>query len=62
MAESMLPINKRNRLHRTADRHKLCADINGAYNILRKRRPGAFSEVKEVAAYVVPPVRLAVAV
>jgi len=35
-------------------------DIDGAYNILRKSRPDAFSKAKGVAGYVVHPVRLAV--
>jgi hypothetical protein len=34
--------------------------VNGAYNILRKSRPDAFSKAKGVAGYVVHPVRLAV--
>jgi len=53
-------IGKRNRLYRTKDGRKICADVNGAYNILRKSRPDAFSEAKGVAGYVVHPVRLAV--
>src|SRR5260370_29903 len=53
-------IGKRNRLYRTNDGRKICADVNGAYNILRKSRPDAFSEAKGVAGYVVHPVRLAV--
>jgi putative transposase len=53
-------IGRRNRLYRTKDGRKICADVNGAYNILRKRRPDAFSKAKGVAAYVVQPVRLAV--
>jgi putative transposase len=51
-------IGRRNRLYRTKDGRKICADINGAYNILRKSKPDAFA--KGVAAYVVQPVRLAV--
>ncbi len=51
-------IGRRNRLYRTKDGRKICADINGAYNILRKSRPDAFA--KGIAAYVVQPVRLAV--
>ena len=51
-------IGKRNRLYRTKDGRKICADVNGAYNILRKRRPDAFA--KGIAGYVVHPVRLAV--
>ena len=53
-------IGKRNRLYRTKDGHTICADVNGAYNILRKSRPDVFSEAKGVAGYVVHPVRLAV--
>jgi len=53
-------IGKRKRLYRTKDGRKICADVNGAYNILRKSRPDAFSEAKGVAGYVVHPVRLAV--
>jgi len=45
-------IGKRNRLYRTKDGRKICADVNGAYNILRKSRPDAFSEAKGVAGYV----------
>lgn len=52
----------RNRLYRTKDGRKICADVNGAYNILRKRMPDAFSEAKGVAGYVVHPGRLAIAV
>jgi putative transposase len=51
-------IGRRNRLYRTKDGRKICADINGAYNILRKSRPDAFA--KGIAGYVVHPVRLAV--
>jgi putative transposase len=53
-------IGKRNRLYRSRDGRKICADVNGAYNILRKSRPDAFSEAKGVAGYVVHPVRIAV--
>ena len=53
-------IGRRNRLYRTKDGHKICADVNGAYNILRKSRPNAFA--KGVAGYVVHPVRLAIVV
>ena len=44
------------------DGHIICADMNGAYNILRKSRPDAFADAaaKGVAGYVVHPVRLAV--
>ncbi len=57
-------IGKRNRLYRTKDGRKICADVNGSYNILRKRKPDAFADVgaKGRAAYVVQPLRLAVAV
>src|SRR6266566_4828418 len=51
-------IGKRNRLYRTEDGREICADVNGAYNILRKSKPDAFA--KGIAAYVVQPVRLAV--
>src|SRR6266566_2047408 len=53
-------IGRRNRLYRTKDGRKICADVNGAYNILRKSRPDAFA--KGIAAYVVQPLRLAIAV
>jgi IS605 OrfB family transposase len=53
-------IGRRNRLYRTKDGRKICADVNGAYNILRKSRPDAFA--KGIAAYVVRPVQLAIAV
>ena len=53
-------IGRRNRLYRTKDGRIICADVNGAYNILRKRRPDAFAKAKGVAAYVVQPARLAV--
>src|SRR5258708_12340774 len=53
-------IGRRNRLYRTKDGRTICADVNGAYNILRKSRPDAFSKAKGVAGYVVHPVRLAV--
>ncbi len=55
-------MGRRNRLYRTKDGRKICADVNGSYNILRKRRPDAFSEAKGVAAYVVQPLRLAITV
>jgi putative transposase len=55
-------IGRRKRLYRTKDGRVICADVNGAYNILRKSRPDAFSEAKGVAGYVVHPVRLAVSV
>jgi putative transposase len=53
-------IGRRNRLYRSKDGRTICADVNGAYNILRKSRPDAFSQAKGVAAYVVQPLRLAV--
>ncbi len=46
------------RLYRTKDGRKVCADMNGAYNILRKSRYDAFA--KGIAGYVVHPVRLVV--
>ncbi len=53
-------IGRRNRLYRTKDGRKICADVNGAYNILRKRKPDAFSKAEGVAGFVVHPLRLAV--
>jgi putative transposase len=53
-------MGRRNRLYRAKDGRKICADINGAHNNLRKSRPDAFSEAKGVAAYVVQPIRLSV--
>jgi putative transposase len=53
-------IGRRNRLYRTKDGREICADVNGAYNILRKSKPDAFA--KGTAGYVVHPVRLAIAV
>jgi len=53
-------IGKRKRLYRTKDGRTICADVNGAYNIVRKRRPDAFA--KGIAGYVVHPIRLAIAV
>jgi len=57
-------IGRRNRLYRTKDGRKICADINGSYNILRKSKPDAFAKAgaKGIAAYVVQPVRLAITV
>ncbi len=54
----------RNRLYRTKEGRTLCADVNGSYNILRKSKPDAFAHVdaKGIAAYVVQPLRLAIAV
>jgi len=53
-------IGRRNRLYRTKDERTICADVNGAYNILRKSKPDAFA--KGTAGYVVHPVRLAIVV
>jgi putative transposase len=53
-------IGRRKRLYRTKDGRTICADVNGAYNILRKSKPDAFA--KGTAGYVVHPVRLAIAV
>jgi putative transposase len=55
-------IGRRNRLYRTKDGRKICADVNGAYNVLRKSRPDAFADAgaKGIAGYVVHPSRLAV--
>jgi len=47
-------------LYRASGKRDLNADVNGAYNIIRKRRPDAFSKAEGVAGYVVHPVRLAV--
>lgn len=57
-------IGRRNRLYRTKDGHIICADVNGSYNILRKRKPDAVADAgaKGLAAYVVQPVRLAIPV
>jgi hypothetical protein len=52
---------KRNRLYRTKDGRIICADVNGAYNTLRKRKPDAF-DAEEIAAYVVQPLRLVIIV
>ncbi len=45
-------IGRRNRLYRTKDGRVICADVNGSYNILRKRKPDAFAHVdaKGIAA------------
>jgi putative transposase len=51
-------IGRRNRLYRAKDGKIISADVNGAYNILRKSRPNAFAE--GIAGYVVHPVRLVV--
>src|SRR6266571_1325761 len=51
-------IGRRNRLYRAKDGRTISADINGAYNILRKSRPDAFA--KGIGGYVVHPVRLVV--
>jgi putative transposase len=57
-------IGRRNRLYRTKDGRKICADVNGSYNILRKSKPDAFADAgaEGIAAYVVQPVRLAITV
>jgi putative transposase len=57
-------IGRRNRLYRTKDGKIICADVNGAYNILRKSKPDAFAlvDAKGLAAYVVQPSRLAIIV
>ena len=57
-------IGRRNRLYRAKDGKIICADVNGSYNILRKRKPDAFAHVdaKGIAAYVVQPLRLAITV
>jgi len=57
-------IGRRNRLYRTKDGRKICADVNGSYNILRKSKPDAFAHVdaKGIAAYVVQPLWLAITV
>ena len=36
-------IGRRNRLYRTKDGRKICADVNGSYNILHKSKPDAFA-------------------
>jgi IS605 OrfB family transposase len=45
-------------LYRAADRRIINADVNGAYNIIRKGKPDAFT-AKGVAGLVVHPVRMA---
>jgi putative transposase len=47
-------------LYRAKDGTAINADVQGAYNMIRKRRPKAFSKAKGVAGYGVHPVRLAV--
>ncbi|MGH2495182.1 MAG: RNA-guided endonuclease InsQ/TnpB family protein [Ktedonobacteraceae bacterium] len=54
-------MGRRNRLYRTKDGKIICADVNGSYNILRKCKPDAFA-AEGLAAYVVQPLRLAIAV
>ncbi|HLG61846.1 MAG TPA: transposase [Ktedonosporobacter sp.] len=54
-------MGRRNRLYRAKDGRKICADVNGSYNILRKRKPDAF-KAEGIAAYVVQPLRLAITV
>ena len=46
-------IGPRSRLYRTKDGRKICADVNGAYNILRKSKPDAFA--KGIEGYVRSP-------
>jgi len=53
-------IGKRNRLYRTKDGRIIYTCINGANNILRKRKPDAFSEAEGSAGYVVHFSRLSV--
>src|SRR2546430_12679936 len=57
-------IGRRNRLYRTKDGRRICADVNGSYNILRKSKPDAFvhRDAKGLAAYVVQPLRFAITV
>ncbi|MGH2497278.1 MAG: RNA-guided endonuclease InsQ/TnpB family protein [Ktedonobacteraceae bacterium] len=57
-------MGRRNRLYRTKDGRIICADVNGSYNILRKCKPDAFppGDAEGLAAYVVQPLRLAIAV
>ena len=55
-------IGWRKRLFRTKEGKIICADVKGSYNILRKRKPDAFSEAKGLAAYAVQPLRLAITV
>lgn len=57
-------IGRRNRLYRTKDGKVICADVNGSYNILRKRKPDAFADAdaKGLAAYVVQPLWLVITV
>lgn len=43
-------------LYRAKDGTAINTDVQGAYNIIRKRRPDAFSKAKGVAGYVVHPV------
>jgi putative transposase len=47
-------------LYRSSGKRYINADVNGAYNIIRKGKPDAFDEAKGVAdAFVVHPVRMA---
>src|SRR5260221_6052068 len=57
-------IGRRNRLYRSKDGQIICADVNGSYNILRKRKSDAITHVdaKGIAAYVVQPLPVAVTV
>ena len=49
-------------LYRATGKRDMNSDINGAYNILRKSKPDAFSKAEGVAGYVVHPLRLAITV
>ncbi len=51
-------IGPRSRLYRAKGGKVISADVNGAYNILRKSRPDAFAE--GIAGYVVHPIRLVI--
>src|SRR5258708_15297950 len=55
-------IGRRNRLYRTKDGRTISADVNGAYNILRKTRPDPFSQPNGAPGYLIHPVRLAITV
>jgi len=57
-------IGRRKRLYRSKEGKIICADVNGSYNILRKRKPDALAHAgaKGLAAYVVQPLRLAITV
>jgi putative transposase len=49
-------VREKRGLYRASGKRYLNADVNGAYNILRKHRPDAFA--KGVAGYVVHPIRI----